>query len=564
MAASDEFMELVWENGQILTRGRSTSPSCISYSSQNPKPKVNTIGEDIYPRKRPRLGAMNSVLGLSSRQEFAKSERLLQDHHSEFSKFTESSKNSASDKKIIEPRILPVCQGDNSTAGNASVGEIPQLRQASNDQLQNQSSLQQCQVSAFFSRSTMDGSQSPSMGEFPYSNSKQFKSSGPVKYLGLRNFSLFLPGVVPPKANDQHQSATCSAGDPSSSRVQELEINKQKSAAALVDPVTGSENAKKSYKCPDQVATELDQARHITVSAKESLPDEQSEAPISRNDSKSKRIPDPTSSLEANTFRRKPNAEKYIDQLAAATSICSRRASNDLTHSSLKRTNAHLKEMASPSENADEEEEIPKSTSTKKKRIPQVHSLSERKRRDKINKKMRALQALIPNSDKVDKASMLDKAIEYLKTLQLQLQMMSMRGSCYMPPMMIPTALQQIQAPYLSHFSPMMGMRMPMSPSLFSNSAILGLAAGQMQPMAPMTSQTPFVPLVGGSSMQSTSTVTPFCGAAAAMPVKPIGLADPFSNLKEAVQNINSDMTGNVVNSQYEESFQATGRSCHH
>uniref|UniRef100_A0A6N2MYR5 BHLH domain-containing protein n=1 Tax=Salix viminalis TaxID=40686 RepID=A0A6N2MYR5_SALVM len=48
------------------------------------------------------------------------------------------------------------------------------------------------------------------------------------------------------------------------------------------------------------------------------------------------------------------------------------------------------------------------------------------KGRDKINKKMRALQDLIPNSNKVDKASMLDEAIDYLKSLQLQVQIMSM------------------------------------------------------------------------------------------------------------------------------------------
>ncbi|RWV94074.1 hypothetical protein BHE74_00003362 [Ensete ventricosum] len=35
---------------------------------------------------------------------------------------------------------------------------------------------------------------------------------------------------------------------------------------------------------------------------------------------------------------------------------------------------------------------------------------------------MRALQNLIPNSNKTDKASMLDEAIEYLKQLQLQVQ----------------------------------------------------------------------------------------------------------------------------------------------
>lgn len=72
--------------------------------------------------------------------------------------------------------------------------------------------------------------------------------------------------------------------------------------------------------------------------------------------------------------------------------------------------------------------------------------LKSQRRRDRINEKMRALQELIPNCNKVrvfslfsiiyalqdidehymvvkvDKASMLDEAIEYLKSLQLQVQ----------------------------------------------------------------------------------------------------------------------------------------------
>nr|GMD73115.1 PIF3 [Ipomoea batatas] len=44
------------------------------------------------------------------------------------------------------------------------------------------------------------------------------------------------------------------------------------------------------------------------------------------------------------------------------------------------------------------------------------------KRRDRINEKMRALQQLIPRCNKLDKASILDEAIEYLKSLQLQVQ----------------------------------------------------------------------------------------------------------------------------------------------
>ncbi|GAB4839340.1 hypothetical protein Ancab_028867 [Ancistrocladus abbreviatus] len=61
-------------------------------------------------------------------------------------------------------------------------------------------------------------------------------------------------------------------------------------------------------------------------------------------------------------------------------------------------------------------------SSCKRSRAAEVHNLSEKRRRQRINEKMKALQKLIPNSNKTDKASMLDEAIEYLKQLQLQVQ----------------------------------------------------------------------------------------------------------------------------------------------
>jgi hypothetical protein len=48
--------------------------------------------------------------------------------------------------------------------------------------------------------------------------------------------------------------------------------------------------------------------------------------------------------------------------------------------------------------------------------------LMTQRRRDRINEKLRALQELIPHCNKTDKASMLDEAIEYLKSLQQQVQ----------------------------------------------------------------------------------------------------------------------------------------------
>ncbi|KAJ8750943.1 hypothetical protein K2173_016124 [Erythroxylum novogranatense] len=54
------------------------------------------------------------------------------------------------------------------------------------------------------------------------------------------------------------------------------------------------------------------------------------------------------------------------------------------------------------------------------------HSIAERLRREKIAERMRDLQELVPHSVKLDKASMLDEIIEYVKFLQLQVKVLSM------------------------------------------------------------------------------------------------------------------------------------------
>lgn len=54
------------------------------------------------------------------------------------------------------------------------------------------------------------------------------------------------------------------------------------------------------------------------------------------------------------------------------------------------------------------------------------HSIAERLRREKISERMKNLQELVPNSNKTDKASMLDEIIEYVRFLQLQVKVLSM------------------------------------------------------------------------------------------------------------------------------------------
>ncbi|XP_044510505.1 transcription factor SPATULA-like isoform X2 [Mangifera indica] len=90
-----------------------------------------------------------------------------------------------------------------------------------------------------------------------------------------------------------------------------------------------------------------------------------------------------------------------------------------------------------------------KTSSSKRSRAAEVHNMSEKRRRSRINEKMKALQNLIPNSNKTDKASMLDEAIEYLKQLQLQVQMLTMRNGLSLHPAWIPGVLQPMQLPQM-------------------------------------------------------------------------------------------------------------------
>ncbi|XP_076884751.1 transcription factor SPATULA-like [Bidens hawaiensis] len=80
---------------------------------------------------------------------------------------------------------------------------------------------------------------------------------------------------------------------------------------------------------------------------------------------------------------------------------------------------------------------------SKRTRAAEVHNMSEKRRRSRINEKMKALQKLIPNSNKTDKASMLDEAIEYLKQLQLQVQMLTMRNGINLYSMCAPHGVLQ-------------------------------------------------------------------------------------------------------------------------
>ncbi|KAM3731277.1 hypothetical protein ACB098_12G150700 [Castanea mollissima] len=161
-------------------------------------------------------------------------------------------------------------------------------------------------------------------------------------------------------------------------------------------------------------------------------------------------------------------------------------------------------------ESADAKKRVRGSTSTKRSRAAEVHNLSERRRRDRINEKMKALQELIPRCNKSDKASMLDEAIEYLKSLQLQVQMMSMGYGIV--PMMFPGVQQYMPTMGMGIGMGMgMGMGMEMGinrpmfpfPNMLAGSGLPTGAAAHLGPKFPMPAFMPPVPVPDPSRIQS-------------------------------------------------------------
>ncbi|KFK29420.1 hypothetical protein AALP_AA7G132500 [Arabis alpina] len=116
-------------------------------------------------------------------------------------------------------------------------------------------------------------------------------------------------------------------------------------------------------------------------------------------------------------------------------------------------TTEPVMETADPKER-EETEEARGSMSRKRSRIAKMHNLYEQRRREKIKEMMKAIQELIiPPCNKSNKASMLDDAIHYMKSLQMHLQMMSTRGN------MMPATYAPDMQQFMAHMA--MGMNRP-------------------------------------------------------------------------------------------------------
>ncbi|XP_024170007.1 transcription factor PIF7 isoform X1 [Rosa chinensis] len=176
---------------------------------------------------------------------------------------------------------------------------------------------------------------------------------------------------------------------------------------------------------------------------------------------------------------------------------------------------------------------------SRSRRVAAIHNQSERKRRDRINQKMKALQRLVPNADKTDKASMLDEVIKYLEQLQAQVQMMnSMRNNMHPHMnMMMPLGMQQQQ--HLHQMSVL--ARMGMTPVVPGSLGMGMLDVSNMARIAPHQSlQQPLIHPTPASFLP------PFM-VPQLMPPKPdpatsANFADPYHALLAQQQSMNMDL----------------------
>ncbi|RQO98767.1 hypothetical protein POPTR_013G001300v4 [Populus trichocarpa] len=624
----NDFGELIWENGQIQYSRARKIQTC---NSLPPKIRDKDIGNGTNT-KTGKFGTMESTLNellavpaveVRANQDddmvpwlnYPLDEPLQHDYCSDFlpelsgvtvnehssqSNFPSFDKRSCN-QSITDSHTVSVHNGLNLEQGdvvmNSSAGDIDAKRPRTSASQLYPSSSEQCKTSFPFFRSrdstkkddstsnavhhviAPDSIRAPtSGGGFPsIKMQKQVPAPSPINS-SLINFSHFARPAALVKANLQNVGMRASSGTSSMERMQ----NKDKGSIGLPKETD-------SHCRPNMMSSKVEVKPTEVKPAEGSVPAELPEEMSQEGDSKSDR--NCHQNFGESAIKGLEDVEKTTEPLVASSSVGSgnsaERPSDDPTEN-LKRKHRDTEESEGPSEDAEEESVGAKKPASaragngsKRGRAAEVHNLSERRRRDRINEKMRALQELIPNCNKVDKASMLDEAIEYLKTLQLQVQIMSMGAGMYMPSMMLPPGMPHMHAAHMGQFLPMgvgmgMGFRMgmpdmnggysgcpmyqvpPMHGAHFPGSQMSGPSAlhgmggpslqmfglsGQGLPMS--FPRAPLMPMSGGPPPK-TNREPNACGVVGPMDNLDSATA---SSSKDAIQNINSQvMQNNVAN----------------
>ncbi|KAH7666519.1 Myc-type basic helix-loop-helix (bHLH) domain-containing protein [Dioscorea alata] len=517
--SDDEFVELLWENGQLVVQGQSNRPK-KSISTSNASSQTGKAHDKNGNVKMGRFSSMDqvvdelspvvpSVVGLNSQDDddnnngswmnYPIEDPLVQsDYCSEFlSEFSGVDLNSVATNAKGNTNVVATTTSfgfgrasQKIQVGNASRGitggsDLPsrirksqlfQLPQQCQSAIPNSKLKEATEFGNHGSTSSHQGSSAdnggvllktwPQKQEDTANTKVPQASSGSRGGAGLMNFSHFSRAASLFKANLQGSDR--------------LRSNKKASTAGSSNPLESSLiNSNSGFKIisgaiqgkPASGLLHDVAPRSSTKSTQDVASVQQAEA--HKNHGKvviaSPKRTDQSKGQSTGLSERRE--KEKATEAPVASSVCSGNsvgaASNDLIYGAAKRKCREGEESEYQSDDVEDDSvglKISDSAhckSAKRSRAAEVHNLSERRRRDRINERMRALQELIPNCNKVDKASMLDEAIEYLKTLQLQVQIMSMGAGLCMPPMMMPPGMQHLRAAPM--YSPMgLGMSMGM------------------------------------------------------------------------------------------------------
>ncbi|XP_011087566.1 transcription factor PIF3 isoform X1 [Sesamum indicum] len=501
--AEGDVVELVWENGQIMMQGQSSrvtqSPVRNSFSSNTHRVRDAGVVNSTSARIE-KFGGVESILDdmlpvvpsgdldLSQDDEmvpwlsYPMVDALPQDYSSDLlpgiSGVTTNGLSTQNSFVSVEKRSSCNQTVSNShNGGNTLKASSPKTRpffswppQPSQTSVALGSGVSDI-ISNSMSNHPDDIYRNPAQGRDVVNNSTSMKMQrqniGPAtNNSNLLNFSNFTRPAGLVKANPPN-----SGGIPASvsSGVERMGVKEKGSAIGSSNPLKSSslERFNSTQKDIDfhgsSAMLAIVNSRKPAVKApKESYTPDRTEN-LCRETSIKNDKPQIVSD-SANSTKAVPDGERTVEPMVASSSVGSGysadRVSCEKAHNS-KRKFGDVEESECRSDDIETESVgVKKSTpargtGSKRSRAAEVHNLSERRRRDRINEKMRALQELIPNCNKADKASMLDEAIEYLKTLQLQVQIMSMGAGLCMPPMMFPTGMQHVHPAHVPHFSPM-------------------------------------------------------------------------------------------------------------
>ncbi|KAG8369012.1 hypothetical protein BUALT_Bualt15G0106000 [Buddleja alternifolia] len=463
----NELVELVWENGQIMMQGHlsrvTTNPTRQSLPSETPRfreakfGRVESILNDISPIVPSNDLDINQDDEMAPWLSYPIDVSLPQDYCSqllpEISGVTGLTPNSARNS-FVSPEKRSRCDQSVSNlhdGGNSLKGSSSRARALCSWGSPSDPSLRSG-ISDIISNNTSNLFGSSAQGRDMVNDLKMERPNIglSVNNTNFLNFSTFSKPSTLVKANPTNPDAIHASV---ASGVERIEVKEK-----------GSSNIERLNITQKDVDFNANSRQAVAKAPKESCLPERIENLTSMKNDKPLILSNTGSSTKG-----VPDGERTVEPMVASSSVGSGnsadRVSCEQTHNS-KRKFLDLEDSECRSDDiATESVGVKKPTSgrggggSKRTRAAEVHNLSERRRRDRINEKMRALQELIPNCNKADKASMLDEAIEYLKTLQLQVQIMSMGAGLCMPPMMFPTGMQHMHP----HFSPMgVGMGMGM------------------------------------------------------------------------------------------------------